>query len=311
MTTQNTCYTRRLKIENLDTDNQEGVLNHDNLLIVTNKAIPEFLNAIFQINAFIIVLCESGSAKMEINCEDYSLTESNVLVSMPENRIRVLDFSDNCDIKTIVISPEVLTHMTTDMLQKMTFYMKGKSSFLFSIPEMEMKSLVPYHTIISNSLSHIQIETDEVIKNLLQAFIFSILGLMEEYGKDDFLESYRMENRTSRLLYEKFMKLLSECPPGKHPLKYYSEKLFVSSKYLSLAVSRYSGKGPIYWIDLYVVSEAKHLLKYSGLTVKQIAFQLNFKTQAAFGKFFKKFTSCSPAQYSKGNYSHIKEIFAV
>ncbi|MBR2073410.1 MAG: AraC family transcriptional regulator, partial [Alistipes sp.] len=50
-------------------------------------------------------------------------------------------------------------------------------------------------------------------------------------------------------------------------------------------------------IDEAVVYEAKRLLKYSGLSIREIAIKLNFASQSFFGKYFKQRVGVSPSRY--------------
>ena len=60
-----------------------------------------------------------------------------------------------------------------------------------------------------------------------------------------------------------------------------------------------SGKTAARWIDESVILEAKTLLKYSGLSIQEIAARLNFSTQSFFGKYFKQHTGTSPSCYKR------------
>ena len=46
-----------------------------------------------------------------------------------------------------------------------------------------------------------------------------------------------------------------------------------------------------------IILEAKRLLRYSILSVKEIAFRLGFDDPSYFGKFFKRIVKQSPADY--------------
>ena len=74
----------------------------------------------------------------------------------------------------------------------------------------------------------------------------------------------------------------------------------MSVNYLSTVVKNYTGKTAGDWIDEYVILEAKSLLRFSGLNIQQIAYQLNFPTQSAFGKYFKNKTGLSPKRFMCG-----------
>lgn len=50
-------------------------------------------------------------------------------------------------------------------------------------------------------------------------------------------------------------------------------------------------------IDDFVILEAKTLLKYSNMSVQEIAYRLNFPNQSFFGSYFKRNTGMSPSQF--------------
>ena len=62
-------------------------------------------------------------------------------------------------------------------------------------------------------------------------------------------------------------------------------------------VKEVSGKTAARWIDESVILEAKALLKYSGLSIQEIAYYLNFPNQSFFGCYFKRHAGLSPSQY--------------
>ena len=65
----------------------------------------------------------------------------------------------------------------------------------------------------------------------------------------------------------------------------------------STLIKRISGKSVSEWIDNYVILEAKTLLKYSNMSVQEIAYYLNFPNQSFFGKYFRSHTGMTPSAY--------------
>ena len=101
----------------------------------------------------------------------------------------------------------------------------------------------------------------------------------------------------SKMIFEQFIRLV-----GEHHMKYrnvgfYADKLCLTPKYLSKLIKGASGKSAPEWIDSYVILEAKNLLKYSDITIKEIVYRLNFPNQSVFYKFFKARTGMTPSEY--------------
>ena len=97
--------------------------------------------------------------------------------------------------------------------------------------------------------------------------------------------------------FERFMELLTQYHKQERSMGFYAERLHITPKYLSSVIKEVSGKSAAEWIDQYVILEAKALLRYSGLSIQEIAYELNFSTQSFFGKYFKHHTGISPSAY--------------
>ena len=101
----------------------------------------------------------------------------------------------------------------------------------------------------------------------------------------------------SRMIFDQFIKLVSEYHTKYRNVGFYANKLCLTPKYLSKLIKTASGRSAPEWIDAYVILEAKNLLKYSNDTIKQIVFKLNFPNQSVFYKFFKARTGMTPSEY--------------
>lgn len=73
------------------------------------------------------------------------------------------------------------------------------------------------------------------------------------------------------------MKLLTKYHKRERSMGFYAEQLHITPKYLSSIIKEVSGRSAAEWIDRYVILEAKALLRYSGLSIQEIAYELNFQ----------------------------------
>lgn len=79
----------------------------------------------------------------------------------------------------------------------------------------------------------------------------------------------------------------------------YADMLHISPKHLIALSKKHTGKTPLQHIREYTVAEAKRLLYNTGLTVKEVAYELNFEDPANFSKYFKSICGYSPADYRR------------
>lgn len=86
--------------------------------------------------------------------------------------------------------------------------------------------------------------------------------------------------------------LTAEISKVKSPAEF-AAKLNISEAYLSEILKKTTGFPPSYWIHREVIMEAKRLLYYSDLTVKEIAHTLGYTDHSYFSRLFSKRTGTS------------------
>jgi len=105
-------------------------------------------------------------------------------------------------------------------------------------------------------------------------------------------------NARSALVY-KFKKCVDHYIMRYHEVGQYASILNVSDKYLNECVKDILKVNAKYLIDEQLVMRARHNLKFTDKSVKEISFDLGFSSPDYFSYFFKKQTGFSPTQLRK------------
>lgn len=79
--------------------------------------------------------------------------------------------------------------------------------------------------------------------------------------------------------------------------QFYVDKMFLSTKHVSRIIKDISGKSISKWIDEWVISSIKVLLKTTNMTVIQIAHELNFPNPSFMSNYRARHTGVTPIQY--------------
>ena len=104
-------------------------------------------------------------------------------------------------------------------------------------------------------------------------------------------------NHRSIDLYNAFVSLVAQHYREAHDVRFYADKLCITTRYLSQVTDKVVSKSPKQIIADYLMSEAKSYLETTRLTVQQIADKLGFSSQVLFCKFFKTQEKTSPSEY--------------
>lgn len=98
--------------------------------------------------------------------------------------------------------------------------------------------------------------------------------------------------------YSEFRKLLFKEFREVKRVKDYADRLNITEKSLNEIVKKQTGKSTSQIIYDQIILEAKRLLQ-TGMSAKEVAYDLNFDDPAHFSKFFKSKTNYSPSDFRK------------
>lgn len=105
------------------------------------------------------------------------------------------------------------------------------------------------------------------------------------------------DTKSSHRLFVQFRKTLEQQYTQMHTVKEYADYLNVSAKTLSNCVLECSGKTPLSFINDRIALEAKRLVRFSNMMIKEIADYLGFEDPSYFVKFFKRQTGYLPSSF--------------
>lgn len=138
----------------------------------------------------------------------------------------------------------------------------------------------------------------DMLRSVLKIFLIQVqrYGLREGAPTLDTM-------RSSHRLFVHFRRELEKQYSKMHTVREYADALNVSTKTLSNCISECTGRQPLSIINDRIILEAKRLLSFTDMMVKEVAFQLGYEDPSYFVKFFKRETGYLP--------SVLKENFAI
>ena len=133
---------------------------------------------------------------------------------------------------------------------------------------------------------------NSIIPDLANVFIGIIA---EQYARQN--EDSPYSKSRSALIAHRFKNLLSDnFKTTKSPVEY-ARMLNYSLSHLNESVKNATGFPISYWIHQQVVLEAKRLLFYTDLDVKEIAFRLGYEDHTYFSRLFSKTAGMPPSAF--------------
>jgi AraC-like DNA-binding protein len=154
---------------------------------------------------------------------------------------------------------------------------------------------------IQNIIREIQSEMkyeDSNAEEMLRILLKLIILKSTRIWKQQHLLSENEQQSDVQFL-RKFSKLVEQHYKTHHTVSDYAEMLFLTPKNLSKKIGLLSKETPNDIIKNRIILESKRLLAHTAMTVKEIAFSLNYEDDAYFIRFFTKNTGISPLSFRK------------
>lgn len=255
-----------------------------------------------RLNAYAAIYCTKGHFDIDINVTTYRVHQDTMLFYVPGSTMHIKE----SEMDRLMDSEAVLLVATRDFLRGGQINLNGlyeqsvrlMNSPCITIDDEGKRILTDYYTLASDLYKTDLMGAKEAICSIGTSLMCLIGNIWN--GELSRLQVAKSAKSRAQVRYEEFISLVSANFMTEKSVAFYAEKMYMTPKYLTTLVKNESGMTATDWIDSFLVLEAKNLLKYSDLTVKEIGYRLHFQSIPSFHKFFKSKTGMTPNEYRAG-----------
>ena len=248
------------------------------------------------LNGLIVIMITTGEGHLKINSKDYLVHPGTLISLLPFHLIENHYLSNNFTCKCLSYSFDFMIDFPFVLKSGISEKM-GNKPYL-SLTEEEFNHLDEFFVFISHQTARIDHPSrEEITKALLFSFIAELSFI---YSRQTVLVG---TNRQKQIV-DDFFRLLHKYHKQERSPSFYSNKLCMTSKYLSSILKQSTHCTLYQWITNFSLQEAKILLKSSDMTISQISEELNYPNSSFFARFFKKHTGMTPLQFRNNRQIH-------
>lgn len=247
-----------------------------------------------------LIFVESGSIEVVVNGTISGVVkERGLLTLLSASQVEFVGSSEGLRASVLYAHKEFLTDITLGKRAfPLEFFSKLVESPIFNLRR-DRASIISKRLgdIIDNINMGNHLFHRQMLLCYMAMFLMDAGNIVSR--RAGVISSDTSVTRTDDITF-RFLELLERYGKVKHPVSFYSDKLCITTQYLSKQV-KLKSKNTAHWhISRLLINEAKMLLRVDRLSVQEISERLGFSDQAAFGKFFKLHVGESPMAYRKG-----------
>lgn len=246
----------------------------------------------------VLGICTEGSAEIQIYSQKYVICANDVIIFMPGFLLSFIKSSISFTINYCTFSSDIFHEVINGSIKRFqtSFYTYTKTHCVYSLSEEKVGYFSSFFRLLYNrGTSSTYLFAKESITNLLK------LPFLELYT--DYCMATVKEDKPASLHKEEigyyFLDLLLKHYKDNKEVAFYADKLHVSSKYLTEALTIVSGKSPKEWIIYYTLQEIWALLENPSISIQEIVQRTRFTNLTILRRFFKRHTGISLLQYRK------------
>ena len=248
---------------------------------------------------YALFLKQTKSCDLKYGRRSYDYQEGTIVCFAPGQAVRVDMIEDE-------ITPEVYGIVFhPDLIRGTSLAKSMKSYTFFSYAVNEALHLSDQEKeIVMDCLKKISIELEHAIDKHSKALIAINIELLLNYCMRFYERQFITRSNANKDALTKFEQLLNEYFLSKLPMqeglpsvKYFADKICLSSNYFGDMLKKETGKTPQEHIQDKVIEMAKEHIVETNETVSQIAYTLGFQYPQHLCRLFKKRVGCTPNEY--------------
>jgi len=277
-------------------------LYYDGCLIASRVNVKDEFNIdLFRyptrLDAFAIIFCSKGSIVSTSGVTRHTIGERTLFVHLPGSILQVESVED-ASVHAILCEEEFIQRINIDLKLLTQLFLQVEKHPSLPLDGEEWDGVM-------RSLDGIRIEgarqrndpySAEIIRSMIRTLAYKVCRIIGRHIESQPAPETSARSRNDEY-FNQFMSELTKHYMQERSVGFYAGQLHLTPKYLTTIIRKTSGRTAAEWIDDYVVLEAKNLLKYSTMSIQEIAYCLNFPNQSFFGKYFRSHTGMTPSAY--------------
>ena len=238
----------------------------------------------------------SGEGTHIVDFDEYNIEKESIFFLSPKHPHTFRHLKDINGI-CIIFTEDLLLHLDTELLNcikaKLFYPIHGVSHC--TLQENAKRKIERYAKLLqeeSESNTKDTVLKSNFLASALSLFLIDIIRL-GDWEEADKLDVNSDPHRT----YWRFVDLIEKNFAKHHSVKFYIETMRISQTTLAAHTQQYAKISPLKLINDRIILEAKRMIRYSDLRIKEIAFDLGFKDDSYFAKLFKRNVGMSPVEF--------------
>ena len=250
-------------------------------------------------NQGLIVICTEGMAQFDYDGQQIRLHNSDLFLYMAHSVVTNFMSSPDFNCRQIWFTRSELWSINKYGVVSLADLAYLKQHPTVHLTADDVKLLDDYFQLLCRRMrdSSPMLYTD-IVRSLVSTMMLEMLCIMRRDKKQDAKED-KNPGVHKRLLADKFLQLVEQSDGRIRKVDDFARQLNVTPKYLSTILKETINRRPSMMIEHFTMGAIERRLRFTDMTMQEIADDLQFPNASFFGKYFKEHAGMTPLEYRK------------
>jgi AraC-like DNA-binding protein len=244
----------------------------------------------------IVVICTDGMAQFDYDGQQIQLHKNDLYLYMSHSVVTNFMSSSDFNCRQIWFSRGELWNINKYGEVSLSDLPYLKRHPIMHLTEDDVKLLDDYFQLLCRRMRDSSpVLYSNIVRSLVSTMMLEILSMMRRQEPENTVTTDVHRQR----LANEFMRLVEQSDGRIRKVDDFANQLNITPKYLSTLLKETMNRRPSEMIHFYTLKAIEHRLRYTDMTMQEIANDLNFANASFFGKYFKEHAGMTPMDFRK------------
>ena len=244
----------------------------------------------------LIVICTEGIAQFDYDGQQIRLHKDDLFLYMAHSVVTNFMSSSDFNCRQIWFSRGELWNINKYGEVSLSDLPYLKRHPIMHLTEDDVKLLDDYFQLLCRRMRDPSpVLYSNIVRSLVSTMMLEILSMMRRQEPENTVTTGVHRQR----LANEFMRLVEQSDGRIRKVDDIANQLNITPKYLSTLLKETMNRRPSEMIHFYTLKAIEHRLRYTDMTMQEIANDLNFANASFFGKYFKEHAGMTPLDFRK------------
>ncbi len=247
----------------------------------------------------LVIICTAGVAQFEYDGHTVQLSKNDLFLLMAHSVVEKFMSSVDFDCRELWFSRGEMWNMNMYVKNSLADLLPLKHNPKVTLSDVDAALFETYFKQLSYHIRNSsQLLYPEITNSIVGAFLLEVLSVLRR--GNSILKDNNLINNSGlhgRKLADRFVQLVEQSDGRIRRVDEFAQMLNVTPKYLSKLLMDTMHRKPSVIVAFFTLQAIENRLRYTDMTMQQIADDLHFANASFFGKYFKEHSGMTPMEY--------------